>query len=56
MLPHSYRMVKCQSEILEKIVYMVFSSKSLMVIMLKWRRYRGVTGFLPPPKQAGQKL
>lgn len=27
-----------------------------MVIMLKWRRYRGVTGFLPPPEiQAGQK-
>lgn len=52
----SYRVVKCQSVILEKIVYMVFSSKSLMVIMLKCRRYRGVTGFRPPPKkEAGQK-
>lgn len=52
---YSYLMVKCQSMILEKIVYMVFSSKSLIVIMLKWRRYRGVTGFRPPPKRQQQE-
>lgn len=36
--------------ILEKIVYMVFSSKSLMVTVFKWRRKRAVIGFLPPPE------
>lgn len=44
-------MVRCQSRILEKMVNMVFSSKSLMVTVLKWRRKRGVIGFLPPPEE-----
>lgn len=44
-----YRMVRCQSRILEKMVNMVLSSNSLMVTVLKWRKKRGVTGFLPPP-------
>lgn len=44
-----YRIVKCQFKILEKMVYIVFSSNSLIITVLKWRRKRGVTGFLPPP-------
>ena len=39
----------CHSMILRKMVIMVSSSNSLIVIVLKWRKNRGVTGFLPPP-------
>lgn len=39
----------CQSMIFLKIVIMESSSNSLMVIILKCLRKRGVTGFLPPP-------
>lgn len=42
-------MLRCQSRILEKMVYIVLLSKSLMVTVLKCRRKRGVIGFLPPP-------
>lgn len=46
----TYRTVRCQSKILEKIVYMDSSSNSLIVTVLKCRKNRGVTGFRPPPK------
>ena len=40
---------KCQSMMRLKMSDMVASLKSLMDIVLKWRRKRGDTGFLPPP-------
>ena len=47
--PLTYLEEMCQSMILLKMVIMESSSNSLMVIMLKCLRKRGVTGFLPPP-------
>ena len=40
---------KCQLMILLKMRDMVESLNSLMVMVLKWRRKRGVTGLRPPP-------
>ena len=39
----------CQSMILLKIVFIVSSSNSLIVMVLKCLKNLGVTGFLPPP-------
>lgn len=47
--PQPYLEEICQSMIFLKMVIMESSSNSLMVIMLKCLRKRGVTGFLPPP-------
>lgn len=40
----------CQSRIFLKMVTIVSSSNSLIVIVLKCLKNLGVTGFLPPPK------
>ena len=40
----------CQSKIFLKMVIILSSSNSLIEIVLKWLRKRGVTGFLPPPE------
>ncbi len=45
----AYFVCRCHSIILPKILFIVVSWKSLMVMLLKWRKNRGVTGFLPPP-------
>ena len=53
----TYQVFKCQVKILENIVNIDLSLNSLIVIILKCRMYRGVTGFRPPPKyQKGQSL
>ena len=41
--------VRCHSMILPKILIMVVSSNVVMLMVLKWRRKRGVTGLRPPP-------
>ena len=45
----TYRDDTCHSMILLKMVNMASSSNSLIVIVLKWRKNRAVTGFRPPP-------
>ena len=46
---HTYFVSKCHSKILPKILVIVVSSNVVMVMVLKCRRKRGVTGFRPPP-------
>lgn len=46
----AYLIERCQSSILENIVYIELSSNSLIVTVLKCLKNRGVITFRPPPK------
>ncbi len=46
----------CQSMMALKMDIIVSSSNSLMVMVLKWRRKRGLIGLRPPPETYGKGM
>ena len=49
-VPPTHLALTCHSMMALKMDVIVSSSNSLMLIVLKWRRKRGVIGFRPPPE------